>query len=261
MAEEPQQPAEVSPEPAKKTRAPRKSVRKTATPAAEEAGAAAPDKPKKTNTRIATRKRSPKAADTPAPAEQPETAPASVSTPAPVSTPEPVPAPAAPSPAPAVDTRNAKPLNTSEERADTSSEERPLVRNLEQSPQKPVSVPGFATPETVGGEQGGGNGRRKRRRNRNRRGEGGNNAPQTSAPLRVDAEELNRRAWKIFLGEVTEEGLALMDDRTAAEAARRAFRVAELFLQEAARHRPAQTPEPVDAVDTPEEEPEEGAEA
>ncbi|MGN0865552.1 MAG: hypothetical protein ACI4P8_05355 [Akkermansia sp.] len=255
MAEEPQQHAEVSPEPAKKTRAPRKSVRKTATPAAEEAGAAAaPDKPKKTNTRIATRKRSTKTTEAPA-AAQPEAAPA------PVSTPAPVPAPAAPSPAPAEDARNAKPLNTSEERADTSSEERPLVRNLEQSPQKPVSVPGFATPETVGGEQGGGNGRRKRRRNRNRRGEGGNNAPQTSAPLRVDAEELNRRAWKIFLGEVTEEGLALMDDRTAAEAARRAFRVAELFLQEAARHRPAPTPEPVDAVDSPEEEPEEGAEA
>ncbi|MEE1266784.1 MAG: hypothetical protein UHH87_10900, partial [Akkermansia sp.] len=52
-------------------------------------------------------------------------------------------------------------------------------------------------------------------------------------------EELVRRAWKIFLGEVTEEGLALMDDRTAAEASRRAFRVAELFLIEAARHRPA----------------------
>ncbi|MGN0868685.1 MAG: hypothetical protein ACI4O9_04065 [Akkermansia sp.] len=254
MAEEPQQHAEVSPEPAKKTRAPRKSVRKTATPAVEEAGAAAPDKPKKTNTRIATRKRSTKTAEAPAPAAQPEAAPA------PVPTPEPAPVSDAPSPAPAEDHRNAKPLNTSDNRADTSSEERPLVRHMEQSPQKPVSVPGFATPETVGGEQGGGNGRRKRRRNRNRRGEGGN-APQGPAPVRVDAEELNRRAWKIFLGEVTEEGLALMDDRTASEAARRAFRVAELFLQEAARHRPAQTPEPVDAVDPSEDEPEEGAEA
>lgn len=249
MAEEPQQPAEVSPEPAKKTRAPRKSVRKVATPAAEEAGAAAaPDKPKKTNTRVATRKRSPKTVETPASAAQPEAAPVPV--------PAPPPAPAAPSPVPTEETSNAKPLNTSEERADTSSEERPLVRNLEQSPQKPVSVPGFAAPETVGGEQGSGNGRRKRRRNRNRRGEGGNNAPQSTAPLRVDAEELNRRAWKIFLGEVTEEGLALMDDRTAAEAARRAFRVAELFLQEAARHRPAPTPEPSDVSESSEEEPE-----
>ena len=54
-----------------------------------------------------------------------------------------------------------------------------------------------------------------------------------------------RRAWKIYLGEVTEEGLALMDDRTAAEASRRAFRVAELFLTEAARRRrPAAPPAP-----------------
>lgn len=135
---------------------------------------------------------------------------------------------------------NAKPLNTSEERADSTSEERPLVRNIEQSSPKPTSVPGFATPETVGGESGnGGNGRRKRRRNRNRRG-GEDRQPQQggNAP-RVDADELYRRAWKIFLGEVTEEGLALMDDRTAQEASRRAFRVAELFLQEAARHKPA----------------------
>ena len=35
-----------------------------------------------------------------------------------------------------------------------------------------------------------------------------------------------------------------MDDRTAAEASRRAFRVAELFLIEAARHRQAATPVP-----------------
>lgn len=58
----------------------------------------------------------------------------------------------------------------------------------------------------------------------------------------IDADELVRRAWKIFLGEVTEEGLALMDDRTASEASRRAFRVAELFLTEAARHRRPSTP-------------------
>ena len=67
-----------------------------------------------------------------------------------------------------------------------------------------------------------------------------------------------RRAWKIFLGEVTEEGLALMDDRTAAEASRRAFRVAELFLIEAARHRPAapaaEEPEVEDAPETAEQE-------
>ena len=50
------------------------------------------------------------------------------------------------------------------------------------------------------------------------------NAQQPQQPHstpQVDKEELVRRAWKIFLGEVTEEGLALMDDRTAAEASRR----------------------------------------
>jgi hypothetical protein len=92
----------------------------------------------------------------------------------------------------------------------------------------------------VGGNEGGGNGgKRRRRRNRNRRG--GENQPQQpqAAQPKVDPDELVRRAWKIYLGEVTEEGLALMDDRIAAEASRRAFRVAEIFLQEAARHKPA----------------------
>ena len=83
---------------------------------------------------------------------------------------------------------------------------------------------------------------RKRRRNRNRNRENGQQPQQPQATPQVDPQELVRRAWKIFLGEVTEEGLALMDDRTAAEASRRAFRVAELFLIEAARHRPSTTP-------------------
>lgn len=95
-------------------------------------------------------------------------------------------------------------------------------------------VPGFAQPETVGGNEGGGNGRRKRRR-RNRREGNAPQQPQGGSFIEVDPEELRQRAWKIFLGEVTEEGLALMDDRTAAEASRRAFRVAEIFLQESAR--------------------------
>ena len=96
-------------------------------------------------------------------------------------------------------------------------------------------APGYALPETVGGNEGGGNSRRKRRR-RNR---GENNGQQNQQPAfnaSIDLEELKLRAWKIYLGEVTEEGLALMDDRTAAEASRRAFRVAELFLTEAQRH-------------------------
>ena len=113
------------------------------------------------------------------------------------------------------------------------------IENPDATPQLPPA-PGFAVPETVGGGEGGGGGnRRKRRRNRNRNRENGQQPQQPQATPQVDKEELVRRAWKIFLGEVTEEGLALMDDRTAAEASRRAFRVAELFLIEAARHRPA----------------------
>lgn len=116
---------------------------------------------------------------------------------------------------------------------------------------KPEPVPGFSMPEVVGGNEGGGNNRRKRRRNRNRNREDNNrDQQQNSLPLRVDPDELNRRAWKIFLGEVTEEGLALMDDRTALEASRRAFKVAEIFLLEAARHRPVPEPE-LNKVDEP----------
>lgn len=269
MAEEKKNEAEVKP--AKKS-APRKRTPKAAAaPAAGEAGvpaAPAAEAPAKKK---------------PAPRKKTVKAPAAESVPAPAPTPA-APAPT-PAPAPAeqpkrekqapVHTRNArhnkgeqnkgeqkpaenpnaKPLNTSEERADSTSEERPLVRHVEQSAPKPVSVPGFATPETVGGNEGnGGNGRRKRRRNRNRRGGEGQQPQQGGFTPRVDPAELTRRAWKIFLGEVTEEGLALMDDRTAQEASRRAFRVAELFLLEAARHKPAADTPAEEAGDAPEEE-------
>lgn len=129
-----------------------------------------------------------------------------------------------------------------ERKSAAEPQEQQVSRFMDEQPRTPDHVPGFAVPEVVGGNEGGngGNGRRKRRRNRNRRGgEGNQPQQQNQGTPRVDPDELCRRAWKIFLGEVTEEGLALMDDRTAAEASRRAFRVAELFLQEASRHRPA----------------------
>ena len=135
------------------------------------------------------------------------------------------------------------------------------IENPDATPQLPPA-PGFAVPETVGGGEGGGGGnRRKRRRNRNRNRENGQQPQQPQATPQVDKEELVRRAWKIFLGEVTEEGLALMDDRTAAEASRRAFRVAELFLIEAARHRPAATAPAVEEVEADESETDDSAEA
>lgn len=131
------------------------------------------------------------------------------------------------------------------------------IENPDAAPQLPPA-PGFAAPETVGGSEGGSGNRRKRRRNRNRNRENGQQPQQPQNTPQVDPQELVRRAWKIFLGEVTEEGLALMDDRTAAEASRRAFRVAELFLIEAARHRPAATvaeePEAEEAPEAAEQE-------
>ena len=43
-----------------------------------------------------------------------------------------------------------------------------------------------------------------------------------------------KRAWKIFLGEVGEEGLALIADKDAREMARRSLRVAEIYSREEA---------------------------
>lgn len=91
----------------------------------------------------------------------------------------------------------------------------------------------YPEPEVVGGHEPLGK-TRKRRHNRRHKEESTSSAQRHPA---VDTDELVSRAWKIFKGEVTEEGLALMDDQTAAETARRAFRVAELFLIEAAAHR------------------------
>lgn len=261
MAEEQTNDAEVK-KPAKKS-APRKRTPKAAAPAGE-VGTAAPAPEVKEKKKPAPRKKADKkpAAAEQAPAAtapQPATEQPTSEQKAPVHTrharggkankPQNTPA------EPKADT-NAKPLNTSEERADNTSEEKPLVRHMEQSTPKPTSVPGFATPETVGGNEGnGGNGRRKRRRNRNRRGGEGQQPQQGGNTPRVDPAELTRRAWKIFLGEVTEEGLALMDDRTAQEASRRAFRVAELFLLEAARHKPAADAPTEESESTEDEEP------
>lgn len=52
---------------------------------------------------------------------------------------------------------------------------------------------------------------------------------------KLDTDEVAKKAWKIFLSEVGEEGLALIDDHDAREISRRCFRLAEVFLEEAAR--------------------------
>ena len=100
----------------------------------------------------------------------------------------------------------------------------------------------FAQPETVGGASEGPFNKRKRRR-RNKKGGGSEDRQpmQDAASLKqLDCKKVASRAWKMFLAEVSEEGLALMDDQTAREAARRAFRCAEFFMMEEARRKHAQ---------------------
>lgn len=58
-------------------------------------------------------------------------------------------------------------------------------------------------------------------------------------PPRHDGEDLAKKAWKIYLAEVSEEGVALLGDHDARELSRRCFRLAELFLDEQARHSPS----------------------
>ena len=41
-----------------------------------------------------------------------------------------------------------------------------------------------------------------------------------------------RPAWKIYLSEVSEEGVALIGDNDAKDLSRRCFRLAEIFLEE-----------------------------
>jgi hypothetical protein len=113
------------------------------------------------------------------------------------------------------------------------------------------------------------NPKRKRRR---KKGKGGGNTPQNSAPggdvepisaangeaqeqppaqvqapqprpqhqpprPKLDPELLAKFAWKIYLAEVSEEGVALIGDNEAKELSRRCFRLAEIFMEEQTRRR------------------------
>jgi hypothetical protein len=78
--------------------------------------------------------------------------------------------------------------------------------------------------------------RKQARRGRNRnRNQNRQDQPQQEEPkVKLDAKKVAKRAWKIFLGEVTEEGLALVADKEARELARRSLRVAEIYSHEEA---------------------------
>jgi hypothetical protein len=67
--------------------------------------------------------------------------------------------------------------------------------------------------------------------------------PKTHAPQpapvrpRIDPELLTKMAWKIYLAEVSEEGVALIGDQDAKDLSRRCFRLAEIFIEEQSRRR------------------------
>ena len=73
----------------------------------------------------------------------------------------------------------------------------------------------------------------RRGRNRNRRARGERRDEGARPP--VDFKQLKKKAWQIFASEVTEEGLALLDDNGLREYARSSFNAARLFLEEAGR--------------------------
>jgi hypothetical protein len=56
--------------------------------------------------------------------------------------------------------------------------------------------------------------------------------PNHPPRLKMDSELLSKFAWKIYLSEVSEEGVALIGDNDAKDLSRRCFRLAEIFLEE-----------------------------
>lgn len=88
-------------------------------------------------------------------------------------------------------------------------------------------------------DQGGGKKRRRRRRKGPGESEGpGREGGQAAPRPKLDPEKVAKHAWKIYLSEVCEEGLALIGDSDARELSRRSFRMAEIFLEEEARREP-----------------------
>ena len=63
--------------------------------------------------------------------------------------------------------------------------------------------------------------------------------PQAQQPPRpkIDPEVMTKMAWKIYLAEVSEEGVALIGDNDAKDLSRRCFRLAEIFIEEQMRRR------------------------
>jgi hypothetical protein len=69
--------------------------------------------------------------------------------------------------------------------------------------------------------------------------QGAESGPQEprGSRFKPDPERLAKFAWKIYLSEISEEGVALTADSDARELSKRCFRLAEIFLEEESRRR------------------------
>jgi len=79
---------------------------------------------------------------------------------------------------------------------------------------------------------------RGRGRNRGRGRGQDRERPEKREPkprVQVNGKDMAKKAWKIFESEVTEEGLALLDDNGLRDYARSSFNAARLFLEEEGR--------------------------
>ena len=61
--------------------------------------------------------------------------------------------------------------------------------------------------------------------------------PQPQPRIKLDSDAVAKLALKIYLAEVSEEGVALIGDNDAKELSRRCFRLSEIFLEEQTRRR------------------------
>ena len=131
--------------------------------------------------------------------------------------------------------------------AKASADQQPSAPVAEE---KPIPAPAPSTPETatVGAEIAAESPKKNKRRRRKGKGgksDSGDSAPASAdAPVaapsprsKVDAEQLAKFAWKIYLAEIGEEGVALIGDHDARELSRRCFRLAEIFMEEQSRRK------------------------
>lgn len=65
--------------------------------------------------------------------------------------------------------------------------------------------------------------------------DGGTSHNRNHNRTKHDRKEVAKMAWKIYLAEISEEGVALVDDQHARELSKRCFRLAEIFLDEQSR--------------------------